>query len=542
MRLFFRGTFLSILSLIVCAVAWASSPASSDVNEQTFVVIVANNHSLDADTEPLRFADDDGAKYFEMFRAVGAKTALLAVLDPDAQQRYKEAAAAAVPPYRRNLMDRLDAFFDEIQAANDAGQKTHFVFVYSGHGNIGANREGYLNLVDSKFRRSELFRDILAKSPATFNHIVLDACHAYYMVNKKGASDKTGNYAGSVRSFLTTEELNRYPNTGVILAASSESETHEWSKWEAGIFSHELRSAMLGSADVDGDGKVTYAEAAACVEAANSAIDIPRARLKVFYQAPAVNVSLPLLNLSAYARTRTPKVVFPKEMAGRYYIEDARGVRIADFNYSAEQDLEVSLPGSGPFFVRTDTSESTIDTSQGVVLAGNLSFESRTASSKGSVERSFRKDLYSVPFGLGFFLGAQAFLAQSGAPQADIEIREDAGPNRLTRVFGWVALGTGLAAGVGSAVAYGLARSAFSDYQKTDSESQAAAYQSDAENRLLTSRVLLGVGAALTVTGGVLLVIDAVKHKKRKATENISRTPLVVIHPEQLFFGIQGRF
>ena len=148
----------------------------------------------------------------------------------------------------------------------------------------------------------------------------------------------------------------------MILATSNESETHEWSRWEAGIFSHELRSALLGGGDVNNDGKVTYAEAAACVEAANASIDVPKARLKVFYQEPAVNVEMPLMDLSSFGES-SAKLVFPKEMAGQYHVEDARGVRIADVHFSVEQSLTLSLPGKAPFFVRTQNEETSIEES-----------------------------------------------------------------------------------------------------------------------------------------------------------------------------------
>jgi hypothetical protein len=527
-----------MLSIISVSVLGAASPARTDA-DQLYVVIVANNKSLDEDMTPLRFADDDGAKYFEMFRAAGAHTSLLTVLDPDAQTRFPAAAAAAIPPTRDALMDRVKTLFEEMASAKARGQKTHFVFVYSGHGNVGANREGYLNLIDTRFGRRELFQEILAKSPASYNHIVLDACHAYFMVNKKGENDKTGDYGALVRNFLSAEELGKYPNTGVILASSSESETHEWGRWESGIFSHELRSALLGAGDVNGDGKVTYAEAAACVEAANAGIDIPRARLKVFYQAPAVNVALPLMDLSAFSET-TAKVVFPKVMAGKYHVEDARGVRIADFNYSAEQSLSMVLPGSAPFFVRTETEESSIEPSRTEILASNLTFKARASASKGSVERSFRKHLYTVPFGMGFYRGALAMLPEKGAPPPEPVLKDSAAPSRATKTWGWITLGSGLATGIGAAASYALARNSYDQYQNTDNKTDADAFQRDSEKRLLTTRVLLGVGSALTVTGATLLIVDAVRRKKSRSQS--AATPLFTASDSHVSVGIQQSF
>lgn len=531
-------TVTMLMPLVLCAAAGASQGYDGP-REQYYVVIVANNHSLDDDVASLRYADDDGAKYFEMFHGAGAKTALLTVLDPDAQKRFPGAAAVAVPPRRETLLAKAAEFFSEMARANRAGIKTHFVFVYSGHGNVGPNREGYLNLMDSRFRRSELFHEILAKSPASYNHLILDACHAYYMVNKKGASDKQGNYTNLVRNFLSTEEIRQYPNTGVILAASSESETHEWSQWESGIFSHELRSALLGGGDVNGDGKVTYDEAAACVEAANAGIQISKARLKVFYQPPAMNREQALMNLGSFDTTAV-KVVFPGDMAGRYCIEDARGVRVADFHYSSDQTVTLALPGVAPFFIRTDSTESSIESPASQVYASNLTFQPRTAASKGSVESSFRQDLYTIPFGMGFYRGALAMLPELDEP-TPVLVQQD-GPERSRpgRVSGWIALGSGVAMGAGSAIAYGLANRSYDKYRDAEDMTTADARQAEAENRLLTSRVLLGVGSAFAVTGAVLMIVDAVKHKKGDRPR--SAAPVVTVTDRQVTLGLQGRF
>ena len=534
-----RWTWLTILSSIIAISASGAPPTSTPQKNQFYVLIVANNHSLDKETAPLRFADDDGAKYYEMFQAAGANTALLTVLDADAKERYPEAAKVAVAPYREALMTQVELFFEQMTAARQSGATTHFVFIYSGHGNMGANREAYFNLIDSKFERKALYHELLAKSPATYNHLILDACHAYYMVNKKGESDKTGDYSGVVRSFLNSEELKNYPNTGVILASSVESETHEWGQWESGIFSHELRSALLGAGDVNGDGKITYKEAATCVEAANAGIKVPRARLKVYYRPPAINEDLPLIDINNYPRNR--RIYFPKEMAGKFHIEDARGVRIADFNYSEEQGVTLHLTGEAPFFVRTETSESIIEDPWNEVLASNLQFTDRASTSKGSVERSFRKDLYTIPFGMGFFRGAMAILNPAEIePPPQTVVSDSIQPSRPLSTLGWVALGGGVAAGIGSALTYSLANKSYEQYKTDEQESDARVSQRDAENRLLTSRILLGVGSALALTGATLLITDLMRRSKRRP-HRVSG-PLMMATDNQVCVGMNGHF
>jgi hypothetical protein len=521
---------------LTAALSIATATAGASAEAKIYAVVAANNRSLDADVPPLRFADDDAVKYYEMLEAAGATVELLAVPDPDAQVAFPEAAKAALIPNKRNLSDALHRIFSKIEEDTKERIETHFMFIYSGHGDVGPNREGYINLLDAKFYRSDLFREVIAKSPASFNHVILDACRAYYMVNRRGSADKKGDYSRQVQSFLSTEEMSRYPNTGVILAASQESETHEWGKWASGIFSHELRSAMLGASDVNQDGIVTYDEAAACVEAANSSIEVQRARLKVYYRAPASKVNAPLMDLAAFKNT--PKLLIPKTMAGRYYVEDSRGVRIADFNFSSEQPISPALPGKAPFFLRTDTKEANFNATAPLTLAANLTFRDISESSRGSVEQSFRKDLYKTAFGMGFYQGAIAFRATEEGSTAPEPVT-DGVPSKRDAVLGWSFLSAGLAMGAASAITYAAASHAYDDYRGASTETNAASSQSSAENRLLTSRILLGVGSAAALSGIVFLVKDI--REKRKREHRIQ--PSAALSGEGgIFVGAKGQF
>ncbi|MBN1962477.1 MAG: PEGA domain-containing protein [Deltaproteobacteria bacterium] len=384
--------------------AFAKENARKVNTLQRYAIIIGNNLSLDANTSPLTFADDDAARFFELFSAAEAKIQLFTVLDANAQKRYAKAAKQAQPPLRRKILSAIDNMFKQIRDNNASGITTHFYFIFSGHGNVGANHEGYINLQDARFHRSELYREVLARSPATYNHLILDACHAYFLVNKRGDGDseRYGDYQVAVRDFLRTEELASYPNTGVLLASSSESKTHEWSLWESGVFSHELRSALVGGADVNSDGKVTYAEAAAFIEAANVAIPDPKARLRVFYQAPQVNIDAPIFDTKNLQQKAS--IVIEPSVANHYFVEDKRGVRILDVHPTNEQTVRVALIGNAPFFIKTETKESR-PINKGIHSLARLKFRPLSLSHRGSTETSFRRYLFSQPFGENFYKG-----------------------------------------------------------------------------------------------------------------------------------------
>jgi hypothetical protein len=85
----------------------------------------------------------------------------------------------------------------------------------------------------------------------------------------------------------------------------------------------------------------------------------------------------------------------------------------------------------------------------------------------------------------------------------------DAGEPRPLRTWGWAGVGTGAALGAGAAIAYGLAASAYRDYQMASTESQANALRVTTEQRLLASRVLGGGAVGLAAAGVVMLVVDS---------------------------------
>lgn len=486
----------------LAATMLAGAPAVGAEPARRYAVIVANNQAVDDELAPLAYAVDDGAKYDELFRASGAQTALLAEFGPDAARRYPLAAASARPPRRAEVLGALERVFAQIRLDAQAGRETHFYFVYTGHGGLGPNREGYLNLADGRFGRTEFYRQVLARSPATYNHVVLDACYAYFLVLKRGDAEREGDFRAAVRDFLRAEELASYPNTGVILASSASSETHEWSQWEAGIFSHELRSGLLGPADVDGDGAVSYPEAASFVEAANAAIEVPRARLRVFYRPALVRPDLPLFELAALRALPTMEI--EPENAGRFHVEDARGVRVADFHPSREQTVRVALLGTAPFWLRTPEREALLPEGERVAFAG-LEFRPLSAPAKGSVELTFRRNLFQIPFGLSFFRGATA---ERDRLAEELRLRQSAPPARSTAAIGWGLVGGAATLGAASGVAYLMANWAYDRYDHAAVYHDARRYRGMTEDRLLASRILVGVAGVAAAAGITLLVID----------------------------------
>ena len=58
---------------------------------QRLALVIAHNQSLDAEVAPLRFADDDGARFYEVLSSLGFDTRLLVILDPDTAEQHPDA-------------------------------------------------------------------------------------------------------------------------------------------------------------------------------------------------------------------------------------------------------------------------------------------------------------------------------------------------------------------------------------------------------------------------------------------------------------------
>jgi hypothetical protein len=403
-----------LLALIAC-VTLSSAAARAEVRR--YAMIVAHSGNAGGDLAPLEYADDDGARYHELFGQLADEVLLYSVLDATTQQLHPASARSARMPRRPDVLRGLGELFARMKQDGDAGHETVFYFVLVGHGTIGDGGEGSVALLDGAFSRTDMFHEVLAKSPATTNHLIVDACNAYYLVHRRGDGAAPPR-KDAVQAFIAREDLGRYPNTGVLLSTSSEKDTHEWSAYRAGVFSHELRSAMAGGADVNGDGEIAYSEIAAFVAAANQHVT-DKARVEVFARPPAANVTRPLVDLRAARFTHWLRV--PAGMPSRIFLEDQRGVRYADAHVGGQHPVVFGLVPSAHYFVRTSDGarETRIDLDHRRRIDLDRSrMRVAAVSSRGAVEQSFRLHLYAEPFDANFYRG---FVAAQGGVSVPLD-------------------------------------------------------------------------------------------------------------------------
>ncbi|ATB30477.1 caspase family protein [Melittangium boletus] len=400
-----------------CAVFLGGSTASAAPERPAYALILANNTGTEPQQAPLRYADDDGARYHELLAPRTKEAVLLTVLDADTQALHPGLAARTAPPTRAALRDALARLNARMAADKARGAEPVLYFVFTGHGKRGPAGEGAVSLLDGAFTRTDLYTQVLASSTASRIHLIVDACDSYYFVNSRGALPVAPAQAVAVRETLAARELSRYPHVGAVLSTTREQESHEWSAIRSGVFSHQVLSALAGAADVNADGRVEYSELSAFIAAANQGVDDVRGRLEVSIQPPALDRNAPLVDLGD--RSRLGFLLMPPGLEGRVWVEDARGLRVAELNKERERSVVLGLPATQRYFLRSTGREAPFHFSRegAVVDAGGLAWRENTFAARGAVEDAFRDRLFSVPFGPRFYQGYMASIGQS--PVAD---------------------------------------------------------------------------------------------------------------------------
>lgn len=257
---------------------------------KTHVVVVGVNQST-GDEAPLQFADDDALRYTALLAPWADQIHLHTVLDA-ATARAETSTLRPKPPTRRALLSSLKSL---AAAANDPSNTLYFVFV--GHGHVDANGGGALSLADGRFARADLYRHVFEQKAYDRVHTIIDACNAFFMVAGRGGNEA----ARSFHERLLKGSLHRFPHVGVLLATAGAQSAYEWARVRGGVFSHALRSALAGAADVDGDGRVQYGEAHAFVLAALSQIADPAFQQGIYIAPPRSAPDAPILTPAAPA-------------------------------------------------------------------------------------------------------------------------------------------------------------------------------------------------------------------------------------------------
>ena len=430
-------------SLLWVLLATNLLPAAASARWARFALVVGYNESDDRALAPLRYADDDAVKYAELFSFATDKTILLTDLDAESARVYGPMQLKS--PTRKNLLASLDELRTDVAAALKRGDKPILYFVYSGHGNYDQEGRGYVHLEDGRWTTRDLYYHILGPSRGEAPHnviLIVDSCNSALLVNSRGSDHRkvTG----------TSLKLEAYPNVGVVLSSSTIGEVHEWGKYLSGVFSHEVRSALLGPADLDDDGQVTFAELAAFVASANAEVKNETYRVRPYIRPP---LSAPNLALMSLADAHFPaRVRIDPQVTGPSYLFGRELLRIADFNKTGEQGFWLALPGTDGFVVVNDKHEYVVPAkATGVLRLTGLETRPATVLSARGPSAYFEERLFARPYGRD---GARSWLQKSYADTLVVERFEKVAWYKNKGA--WGLLGGGLAV-IGGGIAFNVA-------------------------------------------------------------------------------------
>lgn len=398
----------------------APRAASQAKPRLTFAVVIGNNKSLGRRRPNLHYADDDAARYFEILQTLAPeRVSLLADLDRDTQRLFPSAHVQATSPKRGSLAAVGQRLAAQVRTARAAGYETELYFVFAGHGDV-AQGEGFIELADAPFRASEL-KAWLRAIPFTRAHVILDSCNSFFMLGVR----KPGG-----RHFATSEDAARalaarLPNVGVFLSTSAEGEAFEWSEIQSGIFSHVVRSGLMGAADANADGLVSYTELAAFVDTATAAVRNPNMRPRVFARGPGAADNTPIARLQSMTSVRRLELGDGSSL--RIRLRDQNGLPLLDAHSERTLPLRLALPeawAAGALVERAQGGSPIGDVAMemyalpelpGTVTLAALSGVSPRSSSRGPDE-TFRT-LFATPFGPS---ALEAYLAQRGTQPAPV--------------------------------------------------------------------------------------------------------------------------
>lgn len=500
-----------LLPSIVTALTLMSG-SSAQAQMRTYVISIGNNAApIDSDAAlmPLRYADDDAARVYEWAHTLTDEITLLSVLDAETQKRFPALPALARSPTLQALRATVAQIKQKIADATAHGDKTTVIFYMSGHGQrADKDRPASLALLDGPLTQAALYDEVLQELPATYVHVLIDACHAEAVVRPR---DSGGISAPSValptdemRRWLAANTLERFPNVGAVIASSAQQEAHEWTVYQGGVFTHELLSGLRGGADINGDQRIEYSELQAFLVAANRGVDDAHWRVQVLTRPPPINMRVPLVDLHHLRDVgwATGSVA----SLHHFFVEDSRGARLIDANVEPGRSVRFALPAAVDLCIHSLAGESWLRLSPGQDAdLTALRYTPGSTVSRDATASSMQRGLFSMPYGPAYYFG---FVDRAGDPAVAVQgpLVAASGPAGTVAHF-WPAWGVVGAALVSSGVFAVLAVRAQRDWDSTSLQRTAA----DAHGRYDAARtgLFISIGAAVA-SAAVGIVVEMV--------------------------------
>ncbi len=353
-------------ALPLLALLWASPASAADSpalrqSDEVFVLSLGYPHA--PDKESLRYPAWDAARFVETVAGVH---------DPDGRARSRYALLADFrntsdrdlfahhalrPPTRRALERAVEDLNRQMDALRPSGKRPVLLVFYAGHGEVGEGNMGRVFLrpegqepgpgQGEALSANDLRQLVLERARAERIHLFVDACNAYFLMKSRGRVPSSRQSRRQGR--LGRRFAQRLPGVGVVLSTSGVANVYESRTLQGGLFSHVLRSALSGAADLDGDGAVSYDEIAGFYdEAFAGVVNRDRFSPEVYVQPPREDAgwSASWAQASVLGLPKRPGqgVELLAGQARHIFVTDARGLRLAEIHHDGATPLRLWLP------------------------------------------------------------------------------------------------------------------------------------------------------------------------------------------------------
>lgn len=222
--------------LVACLLALALLALSAHARAavERFAVIIGNDRGAPGDAD-LRYAEADAQRMYDTLKDLGHFAPANMVLLRGESATTIERTVIAVNDRVRTAVSQPDT------------QAVLFLY-YSGHADAASLHAGPTPL------ELKLLEQLVRSSAADFRVLVLDACRSGALTRVKG-----GRPGPSFA--LTLDEGLEGQGVAFLTASAANEDAQESDELKASFFTHYFQSALVGTGDADGDGRVTLEEA-----------------------------------------------------------------------------------------------------------------------------------------------------------------------------------------------------------------------------------------------------------------------------------------
>ncbi|PZR10767.1 MAG: peptidase C14 [Archangium gephyra] len=271
------------------------------------------------ETKTLLYAQDDARRMHDTFTRLARVKPEDAMLLLDSNAKTVDGALSEL---ERRIAD-----------AKSRGERTTLFLYYSGHAKDGALRLGASQLPFEELKQR------LTAGPADVRVAIFDACRSGTVTRSKGVR--------RAPSFEVETDATRQAKGLVLLTSSAADEdSQESDVIGASYFSYHLATALLGSADSSGDGRVTLNEAYGWAyerTVASTADSAAGPQHPTFSFDLAGNGDLVLTDVMERREGLHLPQAAPQ---GPYFVIDSRGVIVAETVKLADPRLIALPPGT----------------------------------------------------------------------------------------------------------------------------------------------------------------------------------------------------